>query len=167
MWICVSVCFFLPFAPYFKLHCSVLFCFWSVFLFSRKKNFFLACLVVRSDEGSRTYYYCQFFLPCTSAGHGLWPVPSTFAGNYLCGQMSSWVLPLSLLCLKANTLGGNSFVLHGEGNRTVLLTYFFLLSCKLHCLLGHICSAIIKNIESPRKDIFETQISGVILWINY
>lgn len=48
-------------------------------------------------------------------------------------------------------------------NHIVLLTYFFLLSCKLHCLIGHICCAIVKYIESPRKNISETKISGIIL----
>lgn len=46
---------------------------------------------------------------------------------------------------------------------TALLIYFFLLSCKLHCLIGHIYIGIVKYIGSPRKDMSEMQVSGIIL----
>lgn len=78
-------------------------------------------------------------------------------------HVSSSALLLSLPCLRANTFGGNSFVLHRKPYCIVNILFFLF---KLQIALFY-CSATVKYVESPRKDISETQIRRVILWINY
>lgn len=98
------------FCPVFRI--LLLFSFWSVFLlFCTQKNCGLACMADRSRSGNRTCYYC--WLTCLSPvlvmGYDL--CSQLLLGNYPCRPREQLCLLLSLLCLKANTRRGNSFVL--------------------------------------------------------
>lgn len=109
--ISISVCLIFPFASFFKLCFSLLL---SVFFyFLLKKNDRMACLPDRLDWYNRTCCYCQLLL----VFHQFWSWVMTCALSFfweitLVDHMGSCVLLLSFMCFRANTLGGNCFVLY-------------------------------------------------------
>lgn len=165
MWICFSVCLFFPFAHIFQ----VVFLFFPLicvlFYFPLKKG--LTGLSGRQIRPGKQDMLLLSVIICLS--------PMLVMGYDLCFQLLLGNYPCrshEQLCLATfphvsqGQHFGRKFLCSSFGNHVVLVTYLFPLSCKLHCLIGHICRVIIKYIESPRKDISETQTSGIILWIN-